>query len=641
MEVDKITARLQKNYPNAGIQKIEYKEGDSSASFYIQPNQKALAMLDNSRAVRSRVSMGSTLNRTALDRSFLDLAISKSPFEDDPKSLFSRSMKYYCEDDIYGAAIDVLSNFASKGFENDIDDPDVKAFYDTWCFDVNFKQMLDWIFFDFFRVGMVRTYKIVGKYEAGITYMSPVGNRPSKGSPKQAKSFFKEVAKRAEQYRLNQIESISKLEKKYSHDVIILQELSAKKKMWSKGYMPTAYTVLNPLLIELEGSLLFDRAKTVLQPSDELKTMFKKNQSELTDDEKEIIKLLPSEFKAQLEAGGGITLDNLYVGAVDYRKQPYERYPKPRGIKAFDSIEYKRKLREADMSTLDGISNYILKVTIGNDEYPVTDQNQLETVAKLFDTPSKSFDVVWNHTLEIEKIVSPEIGQILGKDKYEQVNMDITGALAMSRAFFDGAGDSGQSEVALMIKTVVEEISYARRQVERWIYNEYRLIAEAAGFDRFPRVRWDQTVLKDIILYMSTISQSVDRRMMSYRTALEELGFDYETELANMQEEFQLVQDGYFGIIGSPWQQAKVQPTQGGPIGSPSAGRPKGQPATPKKKSTDTTKQTKQPNQAPSQQPSPNKKTASLGDLVKDMSDEEFDEFINSINSYRNGGMDG
>lgn len=637
MDIDKLTDKLRDKYPSAGIQRIDYTEGDTSASFFMTPTKKTLAMLESKNAIKPHIAIGSTVNRTTLDRSFVDLALSKSPYSEDPKELYNRSMKYYFEDDVYGASIDTLSNFASKGFENDIDDANIKAFYDTWCFDVNFKQVLDWIFLDFFRIGMVRTYKIVGKYEAGITYMQPAGNRVNKGGLKQTQGFFKEVAEHAENYRLKMLNALNVLEKECTRKgKVFLSEFAAKKKMWSKGYMPIAYTVLNPLLVELEGSLLFDKSKTVLRPSDELKKMFKKNATELTADEKEIIKLLTSEFKAQLKAGGGITLDTLYVGAIDYRKQPYERYPRPRGTKAFDSIEYKRKLREADMSTLDGISNYILKVTIGNDEFPVTDQNMLETVAKLFDTPSKSFDVVWNHTLQIEKIVSPEISSILGQSKYDQVNMDITGALAMSRAFFDGSGNNSQAEISLMIKTIVEEIEYARRQVTSWIYGEYRQIAEAAGFDRFPKVRWDQTILKDIILYMSTVSQLVDRRMLSYETALEELGFDYENELSNMQKEFKLVQDGVFGIIGSPWQQSKTQPTQGAPTGTPSSGRPSGKPAAPKKKSTDVNKQTKVPNQSPSQQPSPNKKAASLEDVVSAMSDEEYAEFIVELGRCRN-----
>jgi hypothetical protein len=343
-----------------------------------------------------------------------------------------------------------------------------------------------------------------------------------------------------------------------------------------------------------------------------------------------MIKLLPSDFKSAVAKGGGIPLDSDYIGAVDYRKMPYDRYPKPRGVKAFEAIEYKNSLRQADLSTLDGITNYILKITIGNDEFPVTDQSQLEAVSKLFDTASKSFDVVWNHTLQIEKIVSPEISSILGQEKYLQVNEDITGALAMSRLLIDGTGQLDQSGSAMFARTLTEEITYARNQVEKWIYGEYREIAESQGFDRFPKVRWDNTILRDIILYMSTIGQLVDKRMLSYETALEQLGFEFDNELANMKEEFPLVMDGTLGIIGSPYQKAGaagVQPVQKTPTGTPSAGRPKGKVATPK---TSTPKvKTKVPNQSPSNQPSTNKKSAGLilREAAQIMTDDQFDAF--------------
>jgi hypothetical protein len=441
MDNDKLmslTASLQDKYPEAGIRKIEVGEGNGRAVFYLNPNSVNLAVLGKEAVtphIGGRTETASTIRRTAIDRSYLDLSVESSPYEQPPQNIFERAMKYYYENDVYGVSVDVLANFASKGFENDIDDQEIKLFFDTWCFDVGFKQVLSWIFFDLIRIGMVRTYKIVGKYEPGITPFTPT--KVKKG--KTAKAIFGEIIDRMEKIRIHKLKKYVEVEKEYEvGNEELPKEFAAKKKMWSKGYMPTAYTVLNPLLVEIEGSLLFNKSKTVLQPSNELKQLFQKEQSELTDDEKEMLKLLPNEFKKQIEEGGGITLDSLYVGEVDYRKQPYERYPRPRGIKAFTSLEYKRALREADLSTLDGISNYILKITIGNDEYPVIDQTQLETVAQLFNTPSKSFDVVWNHTLKIEKIVSPEIEAILGKAKYEQVNMDITGALGMSRSFFDG-----------------------------------------------------------------------------------------------------------------------------------------------------------------------------------------------------------
>jgi hypothetical protein len=162
------------------------------------------------------------------------------------------------------------------------------------------------------------------------------------------------------------------------------------------------------------------------------------------------------------------------------------------------------------------------------------------------------------------------------------------------------------------------------------------------GFERFPKIRWDDGVLKDTIMYMNIISQLVDRRMISYETALEEVGFDYTNELSNMEKEFELVDKGIFGIIGSPWQQtaqsggpAGTQNTQKAPKGTPSQGRPKGQPAktkqpqSPSKKNQTQTKKTTKPQATPAQ------KTASLQDVVQNMSDAEFADFTHELAKLR------
>ena len=625
-ELNRITAAIKEANPEIGLQKIEFD--GNKASLFLSPTKQALAGLESKDAIKMRTSeRASTINRSPIGRSNLDLMQTyKSPYDATPKELFQRSLRYYVEQDLYGSIIDTLTNLASKGFENDLDDPKIKLFYDVWNLDVNFKQIINWIFFDFFRVGMVRTYKIVGKYEPGITYLSSVPGQSVE------RSILRNISARAN--KINEI-------RKNSHSY---KEYSAKKKKWSSGYIPIAYTVLNPLNIEITGSLLFNDSKVTLTPSDEIKKMLQKNQGDLSEDEKEIVKLLTTEFKNAVKNGGAIPLDPMYVGSIDYRKMPYERYPRPRGVKSFEAIEYKTSLRQADLSTLDGITNYILKVTIGNDEFPAN-QTQLETVAKLFDNTSKSFDVVWNHTLEIEKIVSPEIESILGQEKYNQVNEDITSALAMSRALIDGNGDLNSTSASLLAGSLTEEISYARYQVEMWIYNEYRDIAESQGFDRFPKVRWDNTILKNIILYMSAVQTLVDRRMLSYRTALEQLGFEYDNEFANMQEELPSVKEGILGIVGSPFQRSGIQPT-GAPVGTPSDGRPKGKPAKNKQPNTNIQDKTKIPNQAPSQQPKAETKTAGLilREAAKELTPEQFDAFaegfITTWNSFSDDASD-
>jgi len=541
-DFDSLRKELNKKY-DTNILNIEKNE-DGSVSFMVEESSVSSEFLKDKKVNDSKL-VGSVINRPRMDRIYLDLQSKKSIADKSPHDLYKLSNTEYRNDSIYGASINVLANFACKGFENDSEDLAIKYFFDCWCFDVGFEEVLDWIFLDFFKIGMVRTYKVLGKYEPGINNISDLNVKKSKKQSKKS------------------------------------NESGAAKVRWSKKDIPLRYTVLNPNFVEIEGSLLFGDTRVTLKPNRELKELFKKKSKELTLKEKNLIQKLPAPFKRAIKEGKNIPLDPQLVGEIDYRKMPYERYGLPRGSRVFESLNYKKSLRDADLSTLDGITNYILKITVGSDQFPVTSQEQLEQVAQLFNTPSKSFDVVYNHTLKIEKIVSPEIEGILGKSKYEQVNEDISGGLAVPRVLLDGVGDLNTAEVNTVVKSVVEEINYARKCVTRWIYKEYIAIAEAAGFDKIPKVRWDDTILKDILMYMSIIGQLVDRRMLSYKTALEKLGFDFMSELTNMRNELSVVlEEGAFGILGSPWQQSKLglstQNTQSAPKGTPSYGRPVG-----------------------------------------------------------------
>jgi len=636
-DIATITAELQEKYPEVGIRSIEVNPETGTSTFYVNPTRKSLAFLDTpGHAITPHIyreKAAAVITRDFVERTVLDLA-HKDPYTEDPKDSFKRADKYYYTEPIVGTTVNLLASLSSAGFENDIDDPNIQNFYDTWAFDVNLPQVLEWIFLDFFKMGHVSTYKVLAKYEPRVSHLSPVPGQAPKKVAKKATGQLDDLMLAHEKMREQAVQAVVK--SAYENgvkDPIKLEEveLAAKKNIWSKGFMPVAYTVLNPELVTIEGNMLFNNVSVKLKPPNELRDLLKKPPAKQTEEEKALIKSLPSDLKAAAQSGEDYQLDSRLVGQVTYRKMPYERYARPRTLRLFDSIEYKRNLREADLSTLDGISNYILKITIGNDEYPVVGQEELEACAQLFNTPSKSFDVVWNHTLNIEKIVSPEIEAILGQEKYAQVNEDISGGLGITRAMIDGTGNTTAAEISLLIKGIGSEIAYARREVERWLYNEYRQIAEAAGFDKFPKIRWDEGILKDTILWMNTMAQLVDRRMMSYRTSLEELGYDYETELERMETELPIVQKGTLGIIGSPWQQSKAQPTQKAPTGTPSSGRPKGQTNTKKPETNPQKKVTQQPGKKPTQN---QKKTASLDlSFIKEFGKDQLVAFLEGAKS--------
>ena len=506
----------------------------------------------------------STIRRDALGNDYLDLAVTPNVLTAKPQELYQRSMDYYKSRDVYGSSIDLLTNFAAKGYKNEIDDSNIRNFYNNWGVDVGLDKIVEQIFFEYFRSGFVRTYKVVGKYIPKINYVSTIpGQSVTKVSEDVASVWFekREVALKESE-----------------------KESGAKKIKWSKDYLPIRYTILNPTLVEVEkSSILLDQQLISLKAKalESVKALLETPTSELTEHQKTVIKSITSEMKAAALDGKDLPLDPYLVGAVDYRRQPYEEYPLPRGVRAFESMEYKKSLRDADYSTLDGISNYILVVTVGNDNFPIKTQDELETVSELFNTPAKSYNVFWNHTLKVQRVQPTDVGDILGKEKYGQVNDDITGAFGVIRALIDGVGNPSASGADLAVKALIEEVHRARVEVSRWIYAEYRDVAEAMGFDRYPKVRFDDMILKDELLMMNTIQGMIDRRIVSYRTGHDMLGLDHDTVLSELAQEMPLVVDGTLGILGSPYQQSGggIQETQKAPTGAPSEGRPKNQPA--------------------------------------------------------------
>jgi len=551
---------------NAGLENAEvlsYEDnGDGSHSMEIDVGPegrgvKELAFLtgkDGDPHPMKFWTGGRNISRDWLRRVDVDLLIGKPQVtQARPEQLYDTAINTYHSQGHIGTVIDTLTNFAAKGFKNDIDDPAIKLFYDTWTREIGFHETVEKIFFDFFRVGLVRTFKIAGKFAPKL-------------KPEDFDKTIKRVAK------ANMFSTTSDLQKLQAHT-----EWGAAKKIWSKAFIPLQYTILDPRLVVIQGPLLFNQTETLLKPQafKELKKMLK-NTSKLTKEQKAFLNSLPKELKDQVKKDKPVLLPPELVGKCDYRRQDYERYPKPKLSRALDDIRYKEELKKADFSTLDGITNYILKITIGNDEHPVTDQSQLEAIAQLFDTSSKSFDVVWNHTLEVEKITFPEIDNILGQSKFEQVNDDLSQSMGVTRALIDGEVSGNAKAIEAATKAFAEEINYARRVVTRWIDHEYEEVALAMGFDRYPKVRFDENTLKDEIMLMSVIQGMIDRRIISYETGIEKLGFDFSNEYANMLQESPAVQAGVLGIIGSPYN-PKVAP---GAVAPTSDGTPGGKPTT-------------------------------------------------------------
>jgi len=521
--------------------------------------------------------------RDQLKNSYLDLR-DKPAEEVEAIKLYARSDQEYYRTGIYGTTLDLLSDFSAAGFYNEINNLEVKEYFDSWVKDSNFINTVKKIFHNLYKYNVCYVMPAYGPYEPNMDGISSIpGKEPNKSSRTGLKAsvayFLNEMVRK---------ETGSDMDfEKFSH-LYSSTEMGAKT-----GQMPIAYTLLDPKNITIMPSGFFNKSGIIYRKAGykQIKAFLKAidDDAKINKSSKDVIKFLPSGLKKAIEDNQDYYFQDGEIHVLNLRKEDFEGYAKPKGSRAFDSFDYKDELKKADFATVDGIYNYILKVTVGDKDNPVTDPTVLENLAEAFNTPQKAFTVVWNHTLDIEKITSGEVGAILGKEKYEPVESDITAALGMARALIDGANITGDA-ANLTVKAVQSQLRSAREVVEFWVYGEYKTIAKASGFTTYPFIRWKEGVIStdsDAVMRSSMLGM-LDRKAVSIQTFMREMNLDYETEVQRMTDEFSLIEKGILQA-GSPFQASAA----------PDAGRPAGQPAV-TKKPVDQTKVVKRQTKVPS-----------------------------------------
>ena len=532
---------------------------------------------------KTQDTLAAGLRESALDLRFrsplspqdLDLR-DQSADQQEAVDLYQRTSEEYQRTGIYGSSIDVLSNFSSTGFYNELPDANIKNFYDAWSTDVGLIPTVGKIFHHLYKYNMAVVMAGYGPYEEHVDGVSSLPGKEPKSEKARLLSMI-ETARKKKGSKLTK-EERDIITKRY--DKLIAKEKAASTKL------PIAYTLLNPEDIKIESSGFFG-AQTVTITGDGLSdlrdALERQKEKKMGKEEKERLKLVPTKMKTAAQDSEDYIFEPGEVYVINLRKDDHEAYGKPLGSRIFDSLDYKDELIKADFATLDGLFNYILKVTVGDKDYPVTDTAILEDLAEAFNTPQKAFSVVWNHTLEIEKITTPDIGAILGKAKYEQVEADIEAGLGIPRAFIDGTSIQPTAGT-LSSKALSSQIEVARREVSNWIYSQYRMIALEMSFPRYPVVRWRNSVVNtdSDAVSKASIMQLADRKLISQATAMRDLGLDPDAEQQRIREELALEEEGV-KVSGSPFQQTGDETTPSG-----DQGRPKGQPTTEKKPKDDT-----------------------------------------------------
>lgn len=570
-------------------------------SFYQDPSMGRLASKAASLSRREPFNMTFFEDEIALS----------TAYENDPNEAMRLAEKFYRTDSIAGRVIELMAQFSIAGMRHQVNDPNVKQFFDEWSYQVGFIPTLHRVFLNYYLYGNVYTLKTLVNFKQGPVdpnfkfHVDPDLSSQASMTPKDKRVLAKANERYQSAFASYMAGNLDVMDMIDIRDNCYEQVFAARKNVWSKSMIPGNFTILDPKAIKLYGPGDFGLGIMTYTVSYELKKMVtdpasvvqgvQVNAAQLAY-QKRLLLQIPKDILSQIKGGAReIVLDPNYVSSIHRMKLDFENLGFPLMTRAFKALHMKNRLREMDNALINNLIGQMVIVKVGSDKFPAKPA-QMQALSDAYKeaVQSKSLVLFWNHTIEVERV--PVELDVLGAEKYEVWNNDIRDAFGISPLLL-GRNEGSSGSAFMSVKGFLENLQQGRDDVlNQFVYPEYHGIAVAMGFPGFPEVVFDRFKLDDEASAINTLVKLVQAGIIDYQTAVEDLGYDWAQTLQRHTEQAPLKDDGIIRIA-APYQDPEAQapaagtsPTEGGrPGGDGQKGgqpnsRPKSKNANPQKK---------------------------------------------------------
>jgi hypothetical protein len=288
-------------------------------------------------------------------------------------------------------------------------------------------------------------------------------------------------------------EDLKQLRTVYGEDK---KELSTAARSTS---IPIDYVMLNPADIAVEDQINYygDTLFKLLSPRE-----LDRINNPKTDEDKEFRKSFSSKELASIKNGTLLysKLDAKKLYYSSYKRQRYYAFGVPFLFSVLSDINFKLLLKKLDEEVAKTFDLAILHFRVGDEKTGVANKATQDALIALFQQPKLQRVLVTDYTVQGEWLIPP-IHEILGKEKYEQVDSDLSKGL-FSAIF--GEGDKFAS-LSVKVKVLVEKLQEARKAfINEFLQPEIKRVSELLNFKTFPTVHFvdidleDQTTLRRI-----------------------------------------------------------------------------------------------------------------------------------------------
>jgi len=274
-------------------------------------------------------------------------------------------------------------------------------------------------------------------------------------------------------------------------------------------------------------------------------------------------------LKATIEGKFYILLDNPQV--ITSKKTANSIYPIPYTYPVLESLKHKRNMRRMDYSITSRVISAIQLVKVGNDMYPVTeeDESQLDEIKDQMywrysreENIERVFQLFANHTVEIEWIF-PDTQALLDDTRYNDINQDILFGFGFPRILLTGESQrTGTSDPEYAMISPVKTMESMRRKMYDILETIVDNMVKMNGFTSKPKFEFDPMNIHDFLKFFDALSTLYESGNLSREEYAEALGYNIETELQKRKEENSLLKK--YGLEEFAPMPHSNSPTQGG-----------------------------------------------------------------------------
>jgi len=323
-------------------------------------------------------------------------------------------------------------------------------------------------------------------------------------------------------------------------------------KRFSKLYLPNEMWYRNPSNIEIKESLISSSPHYYLKIPHEYITQYQKLVRSGEEGEKILAEWQSNfpDFYRALESGESkVLLD----GEIVSRRKVLSDTPYPMSLifPALNSLAHKRNIRSMDYVLASRVIAAIQKITLGNNEYPLTKGNDkqlddLKSEIRSRNLSSNSIEQVYqlfaNHTLNIEWIVPP-VDALLNTEKYEEINNDILYSLGFPRVLIMGesqrSGASDHDFAILSPLATMRDIQSKLIKIVKYIFDK---VVTVNGLGNYGGVKFSPVNLTKFSDFLGAIQGLYETGNISRDTYSGYLGFNIQNEIEKRKKERELLE---------------------------------------------------------------------------------------------------